>query len=262
MEPAGDEDKETITGRLFQGLEERVRCTDRQSVRVVNQANLSLPDEWTINELLFDLPHLLDFDLRRCGFWIGLDDKVIRVRPSSYLKAGSATATAVLSDCLGGLLAVEGLSQSHGGHQLSDPGFAIEHIRMGQASIAQRCLKEGDGLLVACDIGERHGLSASRCPCAIGLEPVHDQFFYGLCHRLQRLCGINHHDASRFPSCQRVKSRTDFPVEPLGFSIESILGGSTTTASTESDSDGNVEEQRELRSQVPGRPVVHFAQYS
>ena len=146
-----------MTRRLFQGLEERVGCTDRQSVRVVNQANLPFPDEWSIDELLFNLPHLLDFDLRRCRVRIGLDDEVIRVRPCGDLQAGSATATAVLSLRLRGLLAVEGLSQPHGGHQLSDSGFAVEQIRMGQPSIAQCRLKEGDGLLVACKIGERHG---------------------------------------------------------------------------------------------------------
>ena len=153
-----------MTRRLFQGLEERVGRADRQSVRVVNQANLPLPDERSINELLFDLPHLLDFDLRRCCFRVGLDDEVIRMRPRGDLQAGSATATAVLSFCLRGLLAVEGLSQPHGGHQLSDPGLAVEQIRMGQPSIAQRRLKEGDGLLVACKIGERHGYRRPDVP--------------------------------------------------------------------------------------------------
>lgn len=100
MESAGDENEETMTRRLFQGLQERIGCTDRQAICVVNQANLPFPDEWSIDELLFDLPHLLDFDLRRCGLRIGLDHKVIRVRPSGYLQAGSATATAVLSLCL------------------------------------------------------------------------------------------------------------------------------------------------------------------
>ena len=141
MEPAGEEDKETMTRRLFQGLEECIGCPDRQSVRVVNQANLPFPDEWSIDELLFDLPDLLDFDLRRCCFRIGLDDEVIRVRPRGYLQARSATPTAVVSLSLRGLLAVEGLGQPHGGHQLSDPGFAMEQIRMGQASIAQGRLK-------------------------------------------------------------------------------------------------------------------------
>jgi hypothetical protein len=59
-----------------------------------------------------------------------------------------------------------------------------------------------------------------------------------------------------------VKSRTDFPVEPFGFSIESILGGGAATASTQSDSDGDVEEQRELGNELPGRPLVHRAQHS
>jgi hypothetical protein len=85
MEPAGDQDEEAMTRRFFQGLEERVGCSDRQSVRIVNQTNLSVSDERSIDKLLFDLPHLLDFDLRRCSFWIGLDDEVIRVRPSGYL---------------------------------------------------------------------------------------------------------------------------------------------------------------------------------
>src|SRR6185437_11418962 len=95
-ESAGDQDEETLTGGLLQGLEERVGCPDRQSVRVVNQANLPFPDEWSIDELLFDLPHLLDFDLRHCCFRVGLDDEVIRVRPCGYLQAGSATPTAVV----------------------------------------------------------------------------------------------------------------------------------------------------------------------
>src|SRR5574337_61566 len=242
MEPAGDQDKEPMTRRLLQGLEERVGRPDRHSVGVVNQANLPFSDEWSIDELLFDLPYLLDFDLRGGCLWVGLDDEVIRVSPRGYLQARSATPTAVLGLRLSGLLAVEGLSQSYCGHQLSDPGFAIEQIRMGQASIVQDRLKEGDGLLVACDIGERHGLWVSRCPDGIGLEPVQDQFFYGLCHRFQRSCGIDYHDASRFSPGQRVKPRTDFPMEPFRFSIESVLGGGATTATTESDSDWDVEE--------------------
>ena len=137
MEPAGDQDEETMAWRLFQGLEERIGGTDGQSVRVVNQANLSFPDEWSIDELLFDLPYLVDFDLRCCGFRIGLDDEVIRVCSRGYLQTGSATSTAVLSLRLQGLLAVEGLDQPHGGHRLPDLGLAIEEIGMGQASIAQ-----------------------------------------------------------------------------------------------------------------------------
>ena|SRR6476661_3786677 len=137
MEPAGDQNEETMARRLFQGLEEGIGGTDGQSVRVVNQANLSFPNEWSIDELLLDLPHLLDFDLRRCCFRIGLDDEVIRVRSRGYLQTGSATSTAVLSLRLRGLLAVEGLGQPHGGHQLSDLGLTIEEICMGQASIAQ-----------------------------------------------------------------------------------------------------------------------------
>jgi hypothetical protein len=241
MEPAGDQDKETVTRRLFQGLEECVGCPDRHSVGVVNQANLPFSDEWSIDELLFDLPYLLDFDLRGGCFWVGLDDEVIRVSPRGYLQARSATPTAVLSLSLRGLFAVEGLSQSHGGHRLSDSRFAIEQIRMGQAPIVQGRLKEGDGLLVACDFGERHGLSVSRCPGGIGLEPVQDQFFYGLCNRFQRSCGIDHHDASMVSPGQRVKPRTDFPMEPFRFSIEPVLGGATT-ATTESDSDWDVKE--------------------
>ena len=190
-----------MTRGLFQGLEERVGCPDRQSVRVVNQTHLPFPDEWSIDELLFDLPHLLDFDLRRGGFRIRFDDEVVRVGPSGYLQAGSAMPTTVLSLCLRGLLAVEGLSQPYGGHQLSDPGLTVEQIGMGQASTAHGRLKEGDGLLVARDISERHGLPAPRFPRARGLEPLHDQFFYGLCHGLQRLCGIDHQDAARFLSC-------------------------------------------------------------
>lgn len=161
MEPASDEDEETMARRLFQGLEERVGGSDRQSIRIVNQANLPSPDEWSVDELLFDLPHLFDFDLRRCGLLVGLDDEVIGVCPRGYLQAGSATPTAILDLRLRELLAVECLSQSHGSHQLPDPGFAIEQIRMGQAFIAQGRLKEGDRLLVADDIGERHGLSVS-----------------------------------------------------------------------------------------------------
>lgn len=59
-----------------------------------------------------------------------------------------------------------------------------------------------------------------------------------------------------------MKSRSDFPVEPFGFSVESIWGGGATTASTEPDSDRDVEEQRELRSKLSGRPFVHRAQHS
>jgi hypothetical protein len=118
----------------------------------------------------------------------------------------------------------------------------MEKVCMGQPLIAQGCLEKGDGLLVACDISEGHRLSVSRCPNGIGLEAVHDQVYYGLCYRCQRSRGIDNHDAARFSPCQRVKSRTDFPVEPFRFSIESILAGGTTTASTESDSRGDIEE--------------------
>lgn len=51
-------------------------------------------------------------------------------------------------------------------------------------------------------------------------------------------------------------------MEPFGFSIEPIFGGGTTMAPTESDSYGDIEEQRELRSKLSGRPVVHRAQRS
>ncbi len=146
-----------MTRRFFQGLEQRVGCPDRQAIRVVNQANLPLPDERPIDELLFDFPHLLDLDLRRGGFGIRFDDEIVRVRPSGDLEAGSATTTTILSFCLRGSLATEGLSQSHGGHQLSDPGFAVEQIGMGQTSMAQGGLQDGDGLRMACDIGKRHG---------------------------------------------------------------------------------------------------------
>lgn len=48
-------------------------------------------------------------------------------------------------------------------------------------------------------------------------------------------------------------------MEPFGFSIESILGGGVAATSIESDTYGDVEEQRELGSKLSGRPVVHRA---
>jgi hypothetical protein len=54
-----------MTGRFFQGLEERVGRTDGQSIGLVDEADLPFADEWSIDELLFDLSDLLNLDLRR-----------------------------------------------------------------------------------------------------------------------------------------------------------------------------------------------------
>lgn len=142
MGPTGDENEETMPRRLLQGLEERVGGADRQAVRIVDEADFPLTDERSIDELLFDLPHLLDLDLRRRCVAIRLDDEVIRVRPGDYLQTRSATATTVLKPRRRGLLAVESLSEPHRRHQLSDPGLTIEQIRMGQSPVAQRRLKD------------------------------------------------------------------------------------------------------------------------
>jgi len=48
-------------------------------------------------------------------------------------------------------------------------------------------------------------------------------------------------------------------MEPLGFSIKSILARRVASSPAESGRSRDVEEQREMRLETPGRPNIHFS---
>lgn len=106
----GDEDEEAVTRRFFQRLEQRVRCPDRQAVCIVNQTDFSFAQQWFVDEVLVEIPHLLDFDLGRGRVSVRFDYDIVRMSSRGDLKAGPALAAAVLLGDPTWLFAVQGLS--------------------------------------------------------------------------------------------------------------------------------------------------------
>lgn len=157
MGSAGDQEKESMARRFFQGLEQRIGGTDGQSIGLVNETDLPFADERPIDELLFDLSDLLDLDLRRRRFRIGLDHETVRVCPSRDLYASATVPAAVDIVRVARLLTVQCLGQPHSGHPFSDPSLTVEEVGVGQAPVAHACLEQGDGLFVTGDISEGHG---------------------------------------------------------------------------------------------------------
>lgn len=157
MRSTADQDKEPVTGGFFQGLEQCVGCSNGQSIGLIDETNFPFPDERSIDELLFDLAYLLNLDLGRRCFRVGLDYETVRVGPCRNLEARSAVSTAVSIVRVVYLFTVQRLSQPYSGHPLSDSGLAMEQVGMGEASMTEACLEYGDRLFVACDVGEGHG---------------------------------------------------------------------------------------------------------
>ena len=85
-----------MTRRFLQGLEQGVRGPDRQTIRIIDHADLSLPHQRPINELLFDVPDLFDLDLRRRQFAIRFDDDIIGMGACRDLMARAADPASVL----------------------------------------------------------------------------------------------------------------------------------------------------------------------
>jgi hypothetical protein len=66
---------------------------------------------------------------------------------------------------------------------------------MGQPSVAYACLEQGDGLLVAGDICEGHGLSAPWLLGTVSFEPVAYSGFYFAFDRFYGSRSVDHHNA-------------------------------------------------------------------
>lgn len=162
MEPTGDQDKETVTRRLLQCFEQGIGCADGHSIRIVDQADLLLADERPIDKLLFEFSDLVNLDLGYRRLRIGFDDKIIGMGLSRNLQAGAALAATVRGLSEHWAVTIQDLRQPHGGHTLADVAIAVEEIGVSESLIGQAGLEEGNGLLVACDIGKRHRLSLSR----------------------------------------------------------------------------------------------------
>jgi hypothetical protein len=71
---------------------------------------------------------------------------------------------------------------------------------------------------------------------------------------------IDDFDSPRFAFRQRVKSGADVGMKPAGFQVEPVLATGLSAPPSESDSDGDIEQQCKVRGEPACRPLVHRAQ--
>ena len=127
--------------RFLQCFEQGIGRTDGHSIRIVNQADLLLTDEGSVDELLFEFSDLLNFDLWCRRFRIGFDDKIIGMRVSCDLQARAALTATVRGLCENWAVTIQDLRQPHGGHTFANVGIAVKEVGMSESLIGETGLE-------------------------------------------------------------------------------------------------------------------------
>ena len=146
-----------MVGRLFQCFQQRIGGADRHAIRIVDQADFTIPDQWAIDHLMFDVANELNFDLRIGEFAIGLDHHEVGMGARLDLAAGSADAAGIRGLLVRQSFAQECLRQAKGQEAFADAIIAVEEIGMGQTILDDRGSKQRLGAVMSDDVSEGHG---------------------------------------------------------------------------------------------------------
>ncbi|GJL62567.1 MAG: hypothetical protein NPIRA04_12210 [Nitrospirales bacterium] len=119
--------------RFFKCLEESISRTDREAICVVNHANFSHPQKWTINDVMFDFSNPFDFDLRVLALSVfGVNEEDVRMNVCHDLLTGSAGPACVGYWGVRMGVAIHGLNELHGRHTFANGLVAYQYIGVGE----------------------------------------------------------------------------------------------------------------------------------
>lgn len=150
-----------MIGRFFQGLQQGIGGADRHAVGFVDHADLPIPDQRPINELMLDFTDLFDPDLRIGLFRIRSDACEVGMGLRIDLTAAAAHTASVHRRGARAAVAEQGLRETRCEQALADAIRSMKEIGMREPVAGDRCLQESFGPIMADDVCERHRLSDS-----------------------------------------------------------------------------------------------------
>lgn len=142
---------------ILQGFEEGIGGFDGHGVGLINEAYLMGADQGAVDDEVFQMADLVDFDLGTLFLTIlRFNEKKVRVRMQFNLMTGPAFPAGIFEGGLQRGFAMQKFGKGHSDQPFPDLSFTLKQVGVPQMMGADCSLKPTDGSVMSLNGSKRH----------------------------------------------------------------------------------------------------------